>query len=699
MILRKMPFSFLPQTLNVGFVESISRKSTKVIFIVLSLSAGFCTQIQDLAAFESDSIEAYRFAYEKRLEDRFRKNLDSILIDVPYALEVDVLLKPTEVIDRLVNPVSELEVQEKKENNLKENTNPLALFSDQAPQGEEFALPLTKLGMWKLKNGAEKEQEDPTINEKPKKKVFLNFKDLLASIELRLLMDQSVTQDQEKAAQRILKDFGQLIGNPKVNVRVSKSAFVKKEVVEKDKEKEEEAKRDPAALEEEKKKEQEEKEKAESEALLERIMQLKIPIAIVLCAIIFLLGINMASRSYQKIESKRLNLLSEQSKREETMLRAQYNKEDEASQSKPIESHDLVRIEETQVSVLGKFRQVMSGRPQLTSLLIKRWIRFQADGALEALNLISRSIEVDQLNSLLETLTDDEKSLWSQKLSAGFSDQEKVRAIQFIEKELLSNMLAPEEKIDASVKSVIYSVTLEEALECIRRDVTLGATLISFMQSVQVARIIDLLNPDQVASLSSRGIQLSKKETLANVGQLYMLINQMRKEKQVESPFVSNIPSLMSELSLEKERSLFVAYASQNSIEDVKELAMKFFPSELIFSLPSELVRRSLDQLSVTKRAELVAISDEDQAKQILDLFGQSKTREILEEELVVINEQESRLRELKKNRRVLLKNFVIQTRNLIAQSPEYEEQIGEVLDNWALAIQSEGQGALRAVA
>lgn len=130
------------------------------------------------------------------------------------------------------------------------------------------------------------------------------------------------------------------------------------------------------------------------------------------------------------------------------------------------------------------------------------------------------------------------------------SENSKVKALKFIERELFSNMLAPEENIDPSVKSAPYSVTLSEAIECIRRDVSLGATLITFMQSAQIARIIDHLSPEVVTRLCARGIQLSKAKMLDNVGKLYLLIMQVRKEQQVVSPFVGKIPALMSEMSL-----------------------------------------------------------------------------------------------------------------------------------------------------
>lgn len=64
---------------------------------------------------ENNSIESYRFAYEKRLEDRFRKNLDSILVGTYYALEVDVILKSSEVIDKLIHPVDQKRSEERSQ--------------------------------------------------------------------------------------------------------------------------------------------------------------------------------------------------------------------------------------------------------------------------------------------------------------------------------------------------------------------------------------------------------------------------------------------------------------------------------------------------------------------------------------------------------------------------------------------------------
>ncbi|MBK9038288.1 MAG: hypothetical protein IPL83_03840 [Bdellovibrionales bacterium] len=669
------------------------RRRTTPSWIMASICLGFfsaCTF--SLHAMENSSIESYRFAYEKRLEDRFRKNLDSILVGTSYALEVDVILKSSEIIDKLIHPPEQTD--SKKEVNDRDQDfteNPLANFSDRAPEADEYVLPLTKLGMWQVKNGPlNKNLTRANDLESGKGERAFNFRDLLATIELRLMLDQSVSAEQERAARKILRDFSDSSVRPRVNVRVSKIAFLK---VQKD-EKSEKLEREPGSAE----KDKSENDKNEpQETLSDKLMLLKLPLAIVFCALIFLLAIFLASRSYQSIETKRLNLLSEQSKREETMLRATYNKEEEAAVVKKAEVQNPEMTDRLHLEVLGKFKEVMVSRPELTSLLVKKWIRFQSDGAADALNFISRNIDVSQIALLLQSLTDEERSLWSLQLLSDDSESGKVKALRFIERELFSNMLAPEENIDPSVKAVLYSVTLAEAIECIRRDVSLGATLITFMQSAQIARIIDHLSPEVVTQLSARGIQLSKAKMLDSVGKLYLLVMQVRKEQQIVSPFVGKIPALMSEMSLDKERSLFIAYASQNGLEEIKSLALQYFPAELIFSLPTDLLRRSLDQMSISSRAELIAASDEVHADKLLELFGGGKTREILEEELTVIREQDNRMRELKRNGKVYLKNFVVQTRALITQSSEYEEQISKILDRWALAIQTEAQGVIRA--
>lgn len=177
--------------------------------------------------------------------------------------------------------------------------NPLANFSDRAPEADEYVLPLTKLGMWKVQNAPlSKNLIRANDLESGKGEKVFNFRDLLATIELRLMLDQSVSVDQERAARKILRDFSVSSVRPRVNVRVSKIAFLK---VQKD-EKAEKADREPGSTE----KEKSEAGKTEPlDSLSDKLMLLKLPLAIVFCALIFLFSIFLASRSYQKIESKR----------------------------------------------------------------------------------------------------------------------------------------------------------------------------------------------------------------------------------------------------------------------------------------------------------------------------------------------------------------------------------------------------------
>ncbi|MCB0414814.1 MAG: hypothetical protein KDD50_10800 [Bdellovibrionales bacterium] len=605
---------------------------------------------------ENSSFEEERLRFEKHLFEKANKAVSLTLPADSYVLNVGVKMRPI--------PPEVINIDDDFEEPLYQATKP--------PKDVLGEVPLTKLGVWTA----------PSMRKRKSKQIVKrvkNFMDFVDAVNVDLIVDEKVPADAKRTVRRVLDVVVQKSSPILAKVSVTSMPIVK-EVVKTEQEIKEEAK-------EEMKKEMVEKPKT----LEDRLTELGLPIGIMAAALLFFVLGLVVVRSLSRMHTQKIRVMEDQVKAQEAAARSKMFESEESAISEAVEGVDVVvdeSLEErgTIRKGLEHFVFLIKEDPQRAVYLIKQWIHSGMAGSPEALAIVSRVLSVTQINQVLMLLDDAERRLWNKAISQTSLDFNKyLRADRFVAKQVLNSYINPPPPIEDSIRDLVAAITPEEGAECARRDAKLGAVLLNVLPTLQVAKMLNLLEHETMERVSELSGSLTSQQMSKLSLALSTTIKDIRSSRKAGiTPFLDRVVDLIPEVGVHREEVLFNTVARTGQTMLLLKLSKEFYPAELINDLPREVLKQVFDKLPMVRRAELI-ISQDELTKQILwGLVGESgKMREIIEAEVDQIEFDDTRVRSILRNKNRLWKEFVDRVRQLIRSDEDIQDELSDHLASW----------------
>jgi hypothetical protein len=655
-------------------------------------------------------LEAYKLELESHIDTKIRQAVKALLVEEQYSLSVTVELKSSAEITKLL-PKTGMNESDLAKDNAKasgigaENF----IFVENKPTDEEVLLPLTKLGLWQRKTVASPQDQNAGGTQAGAKKEevpFISYRDFVSSINVNMFLDRDLSTEITEAAERVVR--GALANTDgRLNVQFGKNTLPKKI------DPREEERKQREALDRKERKEREEKEDKERErdraeraaqlqsqnkekqrSLLDYLVEFKMPIALIVCTLaMFMLGL-MSISNFNQMSTRKMALMEKQGEREDAAFKAAQMREEETHSKVNSVDLDLSEkdLEIKRVEVKSKMISFVESNPREAALMIRRWVLFKGDGATEALNFLARTLSVPQMTGLLEQLSEDDRRSWNQAVSNGFGARDEKVALAFAETQLLVNIIHSNPSVDESLKNLISTLGLNEIVTVIRKNQELGAVLVLFLQSSQLAKVFESLEVEMVTRLSQIGVQVTPATIGAKMKELHELITQVKAEVGARSPFVDKLQGLLREVSPDKEGPLFFAMATKLDRKSFLEFLRTHVPADLIPRLPFDLLKKAMGSISLVRRAEMILSQSDDRREFLLSLIGEGKAREILNEEIENISLESSRVSFLKRNGETSWRQF-IQIVRIQTQDEAKLGDLDEVLNGWIEGLAQKGRG------
>ena len=665
-------------------------------------------------AYSIEGLEGYKLNLENHIDNKLRQAVRPLLEESQFSLNVNVVLKSTDEISKIIDEANPPEVQIEKllpEKISKQiETDEEISFVELKPTEEETLLPLSKLGLWQKRKKpkappiSESQVLNPAASSTPvplKKQLFVSYKDFVNRIDVAFYIEKDLTKEKTTNVEKIVRD---IVANntPRINLSYNPISMFKEEHP-KLKEELEKSK----ALEEKKLLELEEKRVKNEQALrnekkqyslLELLLELKIPIALLLCGLIILvLGFYITS-NFNNLSQRKMEILEKQADREDAAFKAKQMQESETTsinQGTATTELDEKALDLKKTIISEKINQFINEDIDALALMIRRWITFKNEGYREALNFTARSLSVQQLNRILMLLNDEEKTTWNSSVTSQFRNKDEIVAVLFIESQLLVNIIQPRPNIDEELKTKINSLNYVEIIQIIKSNIELGAVLTVYLQPTQVSKIFEMLDLDSVSKLSNHGLRLSKATIELKSKDLLAIVNKVKQDHPPSSPFVDRIQNLIKDVQIEKEQFLFRALSQKLNRTELLELAEGQFPSELIPSLPIDILRRAMNTIPIVKRAEIYLSQKGERRDFILNLFPEGKNREILLEEVENIELDPTRLSTIERNTDKNWKLFIQSVRGLLQRDESLKPILDPIVVQWIdQLVQSQGGGS-----
>ncbi|MEM7647058.1 MAG: hypothetical protein AAF203_09120, partial [Pseudomonadota bacterium] len=268
----------------------------------------------------------------------------------------------------------------------------------------------------------------------------------------------------------------------------------------------------------------------------------------------------------------------------------------------------------------------------------------------------------------------------------GFHPQE----IDFFLVQRISNhMIEPEANIDESSRQLIASMTPQEGLACIQQDYEIGALLAMTMPSLQYTRILSLLDSASIKKVAGASAEMNNKKLQYCAVKVEKIVKELRqKEEARSSAFMEKVPELIRDLGFQKEQAIFESVAEMNSMDFLINVCQSYFPAELISQLPTDILKRALDQMELIPKAELIA--SQPQLRQLLlDAVGGGKLQEILMVEVEEIEFDENRKTVIQRNRNQSWQSFINRIRGIIQNDEDIQNELRPLISQWGQRLSS----------
>ncbi|MCB0366697.1 MAG: hypothetical protein H6624_00760 [Bdellovibrionaceae bacterium] len=420
----------------------------------------------------------------------------------------------------------------------------------------------------------------------------------------------------------------------------------------------------------------------------EAVMVFKLPIGILAATLLLLLFVS----GFKTIESQKVAVMAAQVNQAKAAAEAQQNNQVK-SEDPDRDQGEMLAVREglaTGGSGSGEggfdqFRRMAEQYPETAAYLIKLWLNMETSESQRAIAALTKMVPVETLVPVFGGLDDDLK-LKLKKASLMIIDATSIqRAEGFIVEQMVENFLVNTVELPDDLKTLLSSMTITDCVECIKRDSRLGAAFINILQASQVGRILKMLPEEEISGLFDEGLSFTQDSIQSLAATLHPMLMEIRQDKaKHQVPLVNKAVELIRYLGPEKEHEVFKMLISSGATEQILEATNRYFPAELILTLPADKLRILLGRMPTNQRAALIYSREEEERKILLEAIGATgRLREIINDEFREIEKNESMKAQIQKDRAKLWGDFVQISRDSIRNDGRVKDTADELLKKW----------------
>jgi len=358
--------------------------------------------------------------------------------------------------------------------------------------------------------------------------------------------------------------------------------------------------------------------------------------------------------------------------------------EDEAASNLISSQHDK------ELAGIEKFKKLVSNNPQAASMFVRQWIKIRPEGSIDALIILTRSIQPENLVKLFELMSVEERKTLSKILNSPLSKDALGRADLFLNNQIIMDLITPKPNLEPAMQELLMGVTDDEITAVAQRNATGAAALLIMLPSAQMVKIADALPNELCEQIFPICATLSSADALTHMSSVRELLTEIRGQgEQAASPFIESVPDLMSGASLNKERILYSVLASSKQWSTIDRLAHKQFPAVLVSKLPVEVLKEVFLMLSNVKRAELVISQEDDVRRLLLSSVGEpgKKLRDMLDLEVKELDSNADTKEKIQHSKDKIWMDFVKLVRQSLKSDPNFAKATKTVLAEWQQSL------------
>ena len=335
---------------------------------------------------------------------------------------------------------------------------------------------------------------------------------------------------------------------------------------------------------------------------------------------------------------------------------------------------------------IEKFKKLVAQNPQAASLFVRQWIKIKPEGSIDALIILTRSIQPENLIKLFELMSVGERKSLSKLLNSPLSKDALGRADLFLNNQIIMDLITPKTDIDPALQELLMGVTHEEIASLALDNAEAAAGVMTLLPSSQMVNIAEALPNELCEKIFPLCASMTNDQALRRMEEAKSSLLTIRGQGQpAASPFIESIPDLMANANLTKERLLYSVLASSNQWSTIDRLSHHRFPASLVEQLPADILKEVFLLLPNTRRAELVVSQAPDMQRTLLSCAGEpgKKLRDMLDLEVKELESNGELKEKLQASKEKLWMDFVETVRKVLRADPNSSKATNQVLAKW----------------
>jgi hypothetical protein len=293
----------------------------------------------------------------------------------------------------------------------------------------------------------------------------------------------------------------------------------------------------------------------------------------------------------------------------------------------------------------------------------------------------------DELAKVFENISLDERKIWKRFIGKALKPEDIVNAKRAIGAQVVHEMIMPNSITDSEAVEMLIRINPEESANFCHEEPKLASILMSVMNAKFLSKMMDKLPDEVVQLLLQESFSLNTDKINSMLSEFKAKISKHIKTETV-SPFMEKLVELIPLSSPQRERTLYQGLAQGGTPEKILELARNFFPSELVFSIPDQMLKSFVQAFPREKRPELVLILDGEVKQKFIDIIAPNeKSRDMLTLDLEKFETDTNLKKKVLDNKDTLMKEFIDHCRKQIRSNPSHLKDLEPVLATWMTSL------------
>lgn len=438
-------------------------------------------------------------------------------------------------------------------------------------------------------------------------------------------------------------------------------------------------------------------EKKEAPKLHEYFKNLDVMIGLILAAAI--IGLSLYFISKNQLKANELNKKNEE-KAEDKLEDSEEETIDAEENLDNIEEEDDMKFDLTKtdpVTVriaegLERLRKAMANHHDDTILMLKGWIKSKTINEVNALSSIVAMYSDEELANTFKTLTHNERATWKAVLHSELSKEEVSNSFGFISNKITEMMMVPSLIEDYETCDLLLGMSSKDAAKFCEEDIELAVVFTNVLSSNVIGEMFKIISPDLVADLIDRSATFNTDELPELLPALKVKLEQI-KAKREKPPFLKRIIEILPSANADIEPKLYSTLLKHFTADEVKVTALKIFPTILVPEISAEVFKQVVALMPMDVQVQYFASMENEERDEMLNKFAAkgSKSREMIDVELVTILKNEVMLRRLQNDKRSKLEQeFISYTRQLVSTNQEIQREVIDQIEAWFSEINDE---------